>query len=178
MAYFAGGGKSRSLMIRIDSTIVIILMAGETLRGSTGIAACVTIVTVQYCMRAGQRELGQAMIKILRIPAVSGMAFGTIMAEIVGRMIGIVGSQIIVLMTGPAIRWRTRVLAVNMAIGAIARYMGSGQRKSGKVMIEVGRFPGVLIMTLSAVFRKSPVDMVGIIYRIEIVLVASDAFPG
>ncbi len=245
VAGFADCGKSGGLVIRACSVIVIVLMAGETFRRRSGIAASVTIDTIQESMRAGYGKLCLAVIECSCIPAIGGMAFGAIMAEIIGDVIGIVSSDIIflvtrpavrrrsgitvgmtfdtiqrgmrprerelglrmverrwcpsgggmalrailaeivrhvigiadavivILVTGPAIRWRSGELPVYMTAGTVDRQMLAGQWETGKVMIERGRAPPVLVVALGAILRKAGGDMIWIGNRVIVIPMAS-----
>ncbi len=106
------------------------------------------------------------------------MAQGTILAEIVPRVIGIADPIVVILVAGPAVRGGARKLPVHMAPGAIYRKMLSGKRETCKAVIEGRRAPSILVMALRAILRKTGVDMVGIAYGVIIVLVTTDAFPG
>ena len=74
-------------------------------------------------MRSRQRKLGLGMVKRRRRPAGSVMANSTILAEIVGDVIGIAHPVIVILVTGPTVRRSAGKLPVHMATGAIYRQM-------------------------------------------------------
>ena len=69
-------------------------------------------------MRPGYGELCLAVIEYSRVPAVGSVAFGTIVAEIIGHVIGIVRADIIFLVAGPAVGRRSGI-PVGMAFHTI-----------------------------------------------------------
>ena len=72
MTYVAGGRKTGRLMIGVGGIVVIILVAGHAIGGGAGITVRVTLYAVQSRVRPGKRELGLAVIKDRRAPAVYG----------------------------------------------------------------------------------------------------------
>lgn len=138
MAGFTIGRESHRQMIGIRSIVVLLLMAGITICRRTAIAIGMAGQTGQHGMRSGQRELSLIVIECSRRPRGRGMALGTVMVKIIGNVIGIGYGIIILLVTGVAIRWRTRI-SISVTSNALERQMGAGQWKLCLVMIERSR---------------------------------------
>jgi len=118
VADLTGSGKSGGLVIGVGGIIVTVLMAGETFGRCPRVSARVTIDTIQKSMSAGYGELSLVVIEYPRIPAVGGVAFGAVVAEIIGDVIGIARANIIVLVAGPAVGRRSGI-TVGMAFHTI-----------------------------------------------------------
>ena len=58
--------KIQTCMLRINRSLIILLMAIKTIRGSSGIALTMTLLTVQANMSTGKREICQTVIKIIQ----------------------------------------------------------------------------------------------------------------
>ena len=69
-------------------------------------------------------------------------------------------------------------LAVDMALVALHRRMGSGQRKRRRIVIERRRLPGRGRVALRAVVRKIGCDMAGVRRSLEVRLMTRVAIRG
>jgi len=105
-------------------------------------------------MSAGQRETGVVVIEGGRAPRSRRVTYSAVMWELIRQVIGIGRTVIVVLVAGEAIAWRTRILTVDMAVGARHGQMSARQWEAGVVVIEGGRAPGVCRMTHEAVVRE------------------------
>ena len=83
-------------------------------------------------------------------------------------MIGI-GCLIVIILMAILTDGRSTSVTIGMALIAVDSSMGSGEGEVGLVMIEVGRFPGILAMTGSALGRVSGLGMVRVGGRIIII---------
>ena len=124
-------------MIGVGRGIIIRLMAREAVRWS----ACVLTIDMTRgagngLMGAGQREIGVVMVEGGWAPCRRRVAHGTIVGELVGQMIGISRSIIIRLMAREAVRWRSCILIIDMALAAVGFDMSAGQGEVGLIMVE------------------------------------------
>jgi len=174
VAGFAIGGESGGLVIGICGIIIIVLVAGKTFGRCTGIPARVTIDTIQERMGSGYGELSLAVIENSRVPAVGGMALGAIVAEIIGDVVGIVGAEIILLVTGPAIGRRSGI-TLGMAFHTIQGGMSSRKRELGLIVIERRRGPAGGGMAQGTILTEIVGGMIGIVHAVVIILVARPA---
>jgi len=97
-------------------------------------------------MSAGQGKIGLIVIKARRFPGCGCVALGTVVAEVVLRMVGIGGLGVIGFVAGIAIRRSSRILPVFMAVFTGYRLMRARKRKRGLVVIELGGRPGFFIV--------------------------------
>ena len=129
-------------MIRIRDALEVVLMAGIAIKGETIILpTCMTRCASETDVRAGQWEVGAIVIEVPAFPITGGMALEAIMREPGGLMVGIICIQIILFMTGPAVRSEVIEIAIGVALGAIHGHVGTRQRETGIVVIESGGFP-------------------------------------
>ena len=111
-------------MIRIRGIVILLLMAGITVGRRTGVSVGMTCQTGQHGMRSCQWKLSLVMVKSCRRPGIGTMAFGTVMAKIIGYMIWISRGIKILLMTGVAVG-RCTGITVRMTGDALQRQMRS-----------------------------------------------------
>ena len=105
-------------MIRIVDVIIIVLVATPAICRRTGITVGIAVDTLQRRVRAGKRKLGLAMIENRRAPAIGGMTDGTIVVEIILRVVRVRDSIVIVLVAVPAI-CRSAGITVGMAVDTL-----------------------------------------------------------
>ncbi len=99
------------------------------------------------------RKIRTVMVKIRVIPASGIVTHCAIGRETSGEVIRIVRILIIIVMTKVAIRRCPAELSVNVACGAIHKYMGSGERERGLSVIKRRRLPCRCRVTHLAVLR-------------------------
>jgi len=87
-------------------------------------------------VRAGQREIGQAVIEGRRSPGVHRMALQALMAELTRLVIGVLHSVIIRLVAGKTLGRRTSELSIGMTLRAIHRNVSAGEWKRSIVVVE------------------------------------------
>ncbi len=69
-------------VIGVCDTVIVFLMAGPTIRRSPGVNTTdVTIETVRFDVRAGQRESGQVVIEGCFGPVLGAVTNGTVLRE-------------------------------------------------------------------------------------------------
>ena len=113
-------------MIRIGGAIIIVLVAEETLRGSSRV---LTIDMAQVARHglvgACQWEIGVVVIKRGRAPCSRRVAHSAVVRELVCQMIGVGRRVIVRLMAREAVRRRSCILTVDMTLGAGNGLMGA-----------------------------------------------------
>ena len=82
------------------------------------------------------------MIEVRVVPIARRMALEAVVRKSGGLVVGIVRIQIILFMTGPAVRGQVIEIAVGMTLGTIHGHVRTGQREVGIAVIKGGRFPG------------------------------------
>ncbi len=173
VAHLASCGESRRRVIGISGIVIIILVAGIAIRGSAGVAVGMAVDTLQIQMRAGEGELGLAVIKCRGRPTVGVVADGAVVAEVVLHVVGVAHRVEIILVAGETIRWRSGV-AAGVAVDAVKRNVRSRQRKLGLVVVKRRGRPTVGAVADSAVVAEVILHMVGVAHRVEIILVAGE----
>jgi len=174
MAGFTIGRESHRQMIGIRGIVILLLMAGITVCRCAAIAVGMTGQTGQHRMSAGQRELSLIVIKSCRRPGRGTVAFRTIMAKTVRDMIRIGYRIIVLLVTGVAIRWRTRI-SIGVTGDALERQMGAGQRKLCLVVVECSRRPRGCGVTLGTIMVEIIGDVIRVGHGIIVLLVTGIA---
>ncbi len=165
------------LVIGIRDRIVIRAVTTPAVRRRIVIAIAVTGHAIQRGMGAGQREIGIGMIKSRRFPGGCRVTRGTIVAEIIGLVVGIADRVIIRTMAAPAIRGRI-VIAIAMAIHAVYGGMSSRQRETGISVIKIDRLPGVCAVAGGTIMAEIICLMIGIADRVKLGLMASETITG
>ena len=126
-------------MVGILGTIVIRLVAGEALGGSTRKNIVdVTLTAFDVDVSAGQRERALAVVENGSEETGSGVTGRAIGRKAGRRVVGIRGGVVVRLMASDACRRRPRKPVVCMALVAGKRRMHSSQRKAGRTVIECG----------------------------------------
>ena len=150
------------------------LVTAETVGGGVHIPLIVAGNTVQGNMRPGEREVRIIMVEVRIIPISGVVTIQTIVAEVIGHVVGIVCIFKIDLMAAVAVV-RGIGIALIVAVDTIDRDMRAGQRKIGQIMVEVGRLPGVFAVADRAFGGKTVGHMVRITGVVEVGLMAADA---
>ena len=87
-------------VIRVIGFAVIFIVARPTIRRRAGkLTADVTLGAAHADVRAGQREVGEIVVKLGRLPGGSRVALRTIVGEVSGCVVGIVGFVVLLLVT-------------------------------------------------------------------------------
>jgi hypothetical protein len=119
------------------SVSVVFLMTGIAITGSAFVDIVDMAIAAGYrCMRAGQFESGQIVVKGGGSPG-SGCMAGPATCPVAAGVI------IVVLMTGIAVAGCALVDVIGMAIGTGNRGMGTCQLERGQIVIEGSGSPGV-----------------------------------
>lgn len=125
-------------------------------------------------MRARERKVRRAVIEVRWLPRCGRVALCAVMAEARLNVRRIGGRRKGLTVTGETIGGR-RDIAVCVALLTGHRCMRTGERKSGLLMVEDRRFPGVDIVAAQAVVIEATRHMVGIGCRRERFLVTGIA---
>jgi hypothetical protein len=142
-------------MIRIVGICVILLMTREAFRGGPGkLPVHVTLNAGCHDMPPSQRKRRLRVIEGGWTPSRCTMTLRASMAELSCRVIGIVDSLKIRLMTVKTGARGASKLTTRMTGSAIHAYMRTGQRKAGQIMIECRRLPATYCMTIRTGMRK------------------------
>jgi len=91
--------EPREQVIRIGRTIVVALVASETLHCGSGVTPTVARLAGNREMRTGQRESRQIMVVLRRLPRIRSMAPRTVMVEAAQHVIGICCVRVLIFMT-------------------------------------------------------------------------------
>jgi len=105
----------------------VAFVAGVAIRRGIGITVLVAFKALQGHVRAGQGELGLAVIKRCRLPGGGAMAYVALVAEIILHVVGIVRRGKIAFMAGKTIARQRGELAV-----FVAAFTGYGLMRAGK----------------------------------------------
>lgn len=178
VAHVARGREADLRVVRIIGVVVIRLVAGD----ATGVRAGQLVIAVHVALLASDRkvEAGQCparrrVIERATAPVGRRMALVASGWEAGLNVIRIGGAVVIVLVTVDAGAARKLVVVVDVALRALQRSMGAGQREAGGRVIERGIGPRRCAVTGLARRRKSGRGMRRVIRRVVVVLVATDA---
>ena len=180
VAGVALGGESGRDVVGVLDRLVVGLVAGEAVGGRPRVlAAHVATSAVHLLVRPGQGEPGPAVIEGGGTPGAGGVAGhagrGESGRDVVRSLRGLVRG----LVAGEAVRGRARVLAAHVALGAIHALVGAREGESGLAMVGEGRGPpGVDVVAGVALGGESGRDVVGVLDRLVVGLVAGDAVGG
>lgn len=167
------------LICRMAGTISAVVIRLVTRPASRRCAVELTVnvasITGGADVRAGQREIGQVVIKGCRLPRRSRVTCVARMRELAGHVIRILYVFIITLVAGVALRRRVIILSVGMALSACHRDMGAGERELRQVVVKRRRSPCDGRMALRACMTVVPRDVVRIGYRLIVRLMAAVA---
>ena len=166
--------ESGRQVIGIGGGVIIILVTGKALNRGAGIAVGMAIQAVQRHVRPGQRETGVVMIEDRRRPAGGAVAFGAILAKVVGHVIGVLHRHIIILMAGITFHRRIGITLL-VTLNAVQRHVRSGQWEPGVVVIEQHIIPIAGVVALQTLVAEVVGHVIGVLHRVEIILMAGEA---
>ena len=169
-------GKIIAHVIRVCRCLVILPMAGITVRSDIGVTAGMALLAVQGFVRPLQREVRLAMVKGSRRPGILGMAGHAVVGKIIAHVVGVCRCFEILLMAGIAIR-RGIGIAAGVALLAVQGFVRSLQRKVRLIMVEGGRGPAVLRVAGHAVVGKISGLMIGIFNGGKLLLMTAVTIP-
>ncbi len=143
--------KLGRFVIGIRRLRIIRLMAGPAIGWRFQILSTdMTIGTADVLMSAYQLKVRRCMIKG-GFPCLVCVTNHTILRELLILMIGIIGTFVVRLVAGPAVKWRVHVLAIGVTLCAADSDMRACQRKIAFTVIELSRLPGCNRMAGGAV---------------------------
>jgi hypothetical protein len=166
-------------MIGVVCAIVDRLMTGITVRGRTvEHSVHVALSTGDGEVRSGQRKGRRCMIERGRIPSRRVVTDQTVVVELPRDMVRGCNPGEIRGVAGVAIRRQADVPVVYVALSTLNSDMSAGQRESGERMVERCGAPAGCHMALRTIMREIGRDMIRILRRLKIGLMAGVAVGG
>jgi hypothetical protein len=138
------GWKTERLVVGIIGTVVIVQMAGYTIRGRTRISAVrMTVGTLSHFVLAQQPKGCVRKFTIFPGVGTRSMANFTICGKTGRFMVRIIGTVVIVQVAGYTCSRQPNVLPVGVTIRAVGYLVNAFQDKS--IMAKNSSFPTILI---------------------------------
>lgn len=148
--------ETRRHVIRIGRAAIVHLVASVTIRGQGRVV--VVHVTTGACdrgVRPGQRERSVVMVERRRHPGRGAVAHVTLLRESDRYVVRVGCTLEICQVTRYARCIGQAIISVGVALTALQRRMGPGQRKAGGGVVERCRGPGGCVVTDLALLRES-----------------------
>ncbi len=164
VAHCAILGETRRHVVRIGRRVVIRQVAAIASGQRTGILAVdMALRALRVRVRPGQRELRLGVIELRARPLRGRVADRAVLREARRGVIGIGGRVVIGQVAALAGGQRAGILAVDMALRALHRGVGSGQRElGGRIVIELRALPLRRRMAYGAILGEARRHVVGI----------------
>ena len=154
-------GESAGHVVRIRGAIVVLQMATDAGHaGQVEVPVFVTVGTLQFGVRASQREAGLGMVERSGLPgggAVAGCAIGRKSA---GHVIGVARAVVVLHVARRAGGTCQIEIVGGVAVAARQLSVRAGQREAGGIVVEVGGLPGGNAVAILAGLEKLERDVI------------------
>ena len=164
----AGIGEPCRDVIRTVCSLIVRLMAAETISGQSGVVVVdVTFGTVEIHMRPGQGERCVVVVERRRGPRRSVMADVALLGQVGGNVVRVVCTLKVFEVATDAGGAGQVVIVVGMALTALHIGMGAGERPSGSRVIEGCGSPIRSAVARLALLRETSGHVIGILSCLE-----------
>jgi len=188
VALLTNSRESSLHMVRTGRAVEIGLMAGharsgigQVIRPTRAECRVVALCALQRSVGAVKREAGRGVIESGSGPAGGVVALRAILREARLHVIRVGRAVEVRLMAGNASRAVRQIVSTGrtecrvVALCALQRHVGAGQREACGRVIESGTGPGGRVMALRAVLREAGLYVIRVACVIEVRLMAGNA---